>query len=294
MKLLLIDGQNYAYRAFYAYSKLRHKGKQVGMIYGMPSMIGGLLKKFKPCTAIICWESDQYSEHRLKVHPEYKKRKDGRKLMDYQSFLDQKKNVQIALGKLGIAQVYIPGLEGDDVIYKMSRLAPSKGFKEIIIVSGDKDFNQLIELDGSVKVYNENKKEIINFFNCKNIFGYTHARCVDYLCLTGDKSDNIPGYGGIGDKKAKDFIRDNKSIKLFLQSYKEYSGIDRDKLLRVWKRNRILIDLKFHYEKFVKDDPRYKNKFMPMKKLDKREFRKFVVKFNMQQLMSDNFLRAFE
>lgn len=293
MKLLLIDGQNYAYRAFFAYSKLKHKGNQVGMIYGMPSMIGGLLKKFKPCTVIICWESDQYSEHRLKVYRDYKKR-NTRKLMDYKSFEEQKNHVQTALSKLGIAQVYIPGLEGDDVIYKLSRLAPSRGFKEIVIVSGDKDFNQLIELDGSIKVYNENKKEIINFFNCKSIFGYSHTRCIDYLILTGDKSDNIPGYGGIGDKKAKAFIKDNGSVKRFLQSYKEYHGIDRDKLLEVWKRNRILIDLKFHYEKFVKGNPKYKNKFIPMKKLNRLEFRKFVSKFNMQKLMSDNFLRAFE
>jgi len=293
MKLLLIDGQNYAYRAFFAYSKLSYKGKQVGMLYGMPSMIGGLLKKFKPCTAIICWESDRYSEHRLKVHPDYKKR-NNRKLMDYKSFLEQKNHVQIALSKLGIAQVYIPGLEGDDVIYKLTRLAKSRGFNEVVIVSGDKDFNQLIEIDGSVKVYNENKKDIINFFNCKQIFGYTHGRCIDYLILAGDKSDNIPGYGGFGPKKATDFLNQVGSIKRFLQSNKEYHGIDRNKLLEVCKRNRILIDLKFHYEQFVMNDPKYKTLSITKSVLDRVEFRRFMAKFNMQKLMGDSFLKAFE
>jgi len=296
--LLLIDGQNYAYRAFFAYSKLRHKGKQVGMIYGMPSMIGGLIKKFKPCSVIICWESDRYSEHRLKVHPDYKKR-NNRKLMDYPSFLEQKEHVQKALSLLGIAQVYIPGLEGDDVIYKMSRLAYQRGFSDVSIVSGDKDFNQCIEINKfnrnyRVKVYNENKKEIITIDNCKKIFGYSYSQTVDYLILTGDKSDNIPGYGGIGEVKAKAFLDKVGSIKQFLASNKEYHGIDREKLLRVYKRNRILIDLKYHYEKFVKDNPKYKNKFIPSKKMDKLGFRKFVSKLNMQKLMSDNFLRAFE
>lgn len=290
--LLLVDGKNYAYRAFYAYSKLSHRGKGVSIIYGMTSMIGGLLRKFKPCKIIICWESDQLSKHRLRVHPEYKKRNTNR-LLDFESFNEQLEYVQTALTLLGIDQVKVMGLEGDDVIYKMMRLAPSKGFEKTVIVSGDKDFNQLIRLDGSVTIYNENKKDIITTWNCKKIFGYNAGRTIDYLILTGDKSDNIPGYGGIGEKKAKDFIRDHNSISKFLAGNQEFRGIDREKLLSVVKRNRTLIDLRFHYEKFILGDKNYKNTFMHGK-LNKLGFRKFMAKFNMQKLMGDGFIKVFE
>lgn len=297
-RLVIVDGNNRMWAAFHAYKRLSYKGESVASIYGFPSMMRALLGKLKPDEFMIVWDGKK-SKHRLKIFPDYKGDRKSKDLIDYDNWKLQKKVVQRLMDFLGIKQVWNSDVEADDMIYKLTKLAGKNGFKEVIIVSGDKDFNQLIgpAKDGNpeVMVYSEAKKTLINYINCEREFGYKAYQTVDYLSLVGDSSDNIPGYRGMGEKRTKSFLNEFLTIKLFLKDKRnKFPIIDRDTLLEVVERNRILIDLRYFYS-IHRDEMKtvfYNNKKNP--KLNKKKFLKLCAKYNMQKLMGKSFIKPFK
>ena len=109
--------------------------------------------------------------------------------------------------------------------------------------------------------------------------GYKPTECVDYLCLVGDKSDNIPGYIGIGEVKARKFLDEFGSIQNFLDSDGEFPGIEKEGLKDLYERNKPIIDLR----EALKQYPIKKNK-VPMERyyLKNQPHRK--VTFSMKEL----------
>lgn len=293
-KVILVDAQNAAWRAFHAYSRLSYKGKGVGIIYGLPSMLASLRKEFPEHVLIMIWEGKK-SKLRLTINPEYKAHRKSKSLIDYDDFLEQKEICQKLIYFLGIRQMHNIELEGDDLLYAVWNKLHEKKAEEIIIHSSDKDFNQLIGKKESTvtKVYTGNK-QMVTEANCKSIFNYTPKECVDYLILTGDDSDNIKGYPGIGPAKARAFLDQWGSIKKFLDS-KTQSKIDRYKLSHIYRDNKVLIDLRHFYIKILPD---IKNRIQflysdPRPEKNPNQFRKLASKFNMQKLMGNSFIEKF-
>jgi 5'-3' exonuclease len=211
--------------------------------------------------------------------------------MDYQDFLAQKFIVQDMFKALGITQVLNQKQEADDLITRLVFLLKKK-YKEIIITSGDKDFHQLLSGD-SVKIWNDSMKQFITEKNCKALFGYEAKQTVDYLSLLGDKSDNIPGYRGMGEKKSTELLSKYGSLQAFLDSNDKFPPIDRNKLLEVIQINRTLIDLSFYHSE-------YKNELTldfiggtskPKVKLE--NFNAICRRFNLQKFMSGAFTKTF-
>ena len=290
-KLVIVDGNNIAYAAYYSYRNLSHKGKLVGTLYGLISMVRGYIREHNPEQMVIAWDSSK-DKHRLKLLPEYKgtrKEKQEKKLFDREQFEKQKARAINMFMALGIYQTKIEGREADDLIFELVR----KYYKKynIVIVSSDKDFLQLLEYK-NVRIWNPIKRAMITKQNILKYFKVTSDKVVDYLCLTGDSSDNIPKYPGIGEKNGIKFLDEFGSISSFLENKQAmYSKIDRKKLLELYKRNRELIDLKYFFVKYYKG--KTKVEFMPRKFKESRFF-ETCGKYAFYSINDPNYLNPFK
>jgi len=249
-KLLIFDGNHLAYRAFYKFSNLRTLDKvNTSIVYGMPYIAESIIRRLSPDKVFLTFDGGR-SKFRLDVLPSYKER-DKKLGFDAEDFFRQKDLGKEIFKAFGIQVAQKKHYEADDLIAMITRRYVDNGY-QIIIVSGDKDFNQLIS--EKVNVYNVSKNKAYSVDNCKEELGYEPEQCVDYLTLLGDKSDNIPGYPGIGPVKAVQFLEEFGSIKEFLNSTAKFGKVDKEKLEEIWKRNKKLIDLKYFYRRFLRTE----------------------------------------
>ena len=287
--LLLIDGNNNAWRAFHKYKGLRNGKHKVSIIFGLPSILNGLINKFEPSRIIMVWDGSK-SPHRLEVHPEYKgKRKFN---PDYEEFNIQKSITQDFLHLMGIPQVVRPEVEADDYIYMLQKIYVRKGYK-VIIVSSDKDFKQLVS--ENVSIWDGVKQKLINHKNIKEVTGFTARQSIDYLILDGDNSDNIKGYPGMGEKRLAEFFSKFRSIKQFLDSGEEFRFIKTEKLLEVVKTNTLLINLRYFYNTYLKGKIKveyYKGNKKPT--FQKEAFLKVCRKYKFNKFQQKPFLKNYE
>lgn len=248
--LMIVDGSNLAHRAFQKFENLKSaNGEYTGLIYGFLRSLNSYIFRFQPTYVIVTFDTKQskssnFRNNLLGGYKEHRKRIS----MDYESFNKQSRVVRKILKYLNIPVVWDSkglGHESDDYIGYYAKKHPGK----VVIISSDKDFCQLI--DGTIKVFNPFKETVINSNNCIEVMGYSPEECVDYLCLLGDKSDDIPGYRGMGPKRIRQFLDKFGSIAEFLKDpSNEFKGIDYDGLQDLYKRNRILIDLDVALEKY--------------------------------------------
>lgn len=290
-KVVIVDGNNIAHAAYYAYRNLSYKGKPVGVMYGIISMIRGYIAEHSPDDMCIVWDSARHPK-RLELLPEYKGSrvdKQAKKLFDRESFESQKKTSINILSHLGIRQFKIEGNEADDLIYHLVRKYHKK--TNIVIISADKDFLQLLRLK-SVSIWNPIKRVRINHTNCNKYFPVPCSQVVDYLCLTGDSSDNIPNYPKCGEKTAIGFLNKFGSISRFLDNTSlEYSKFDRKKLLELFLRNKELIDLRMFYNINLKG--KIKTKFLP-RDYDEPYFTSICGKYAFYSMNKPNYLTPFK
>jgi DNA polymerase-1 len=246
-KILIIDGDNALHRAYHKYGGFTNiSGKPSSIIFGFPYIVRSAIVRIKPTKVYVVFDGGR-SEHRLALLPTYKERE--QKLgFDYENFQSQKAIAMKITMDLGIRVVHGKSYEADDLIYGLCR---KHNKSHICILSGDKDFHQLIS--STISVYSPHKEIELTHKNLHRYFPYHAEEVVDYLCLIGDKSDKIPGYGGIGEKRARQFLDKFGSIKNFLKSYNPSMGKAPDpiKMASLYKLNRQLIDLRLFYRKFL-------------------------------------------
>jgi 5'-3' exonuclease len=122
------------------------------------------------------------------------------------------------------------------------------------------------------------------------------SQYVDYLCLVGDKSDDIPGYRGIGPARASAFFKAYKNIQQYLDDKNaEYSGLsDKQKLAEIYKRNRLMIDLRYFNERYHKgtEITYFKNKRSP--KFNEERFNLMCTKYNLKTFLTETFKKPFK
>jgi len=246
-KVLVIDGNNLLYRVYYKFSSMRAMdGTPTGISYGFPMVLQSLIVKFKPSQVVVVFDGGN-AKKRLEILPEYKLRekKEG---FDKEDFMRQWEVVKRFLEILCVPYIQIRYHEADDLIWLVAR--GLKRRNRVIIVSSDKDFVQL--LGKNVEIWNPSKKVLITTKNAKVVMGYESYQCVDYLTLDGDKSDNIPGYPGVGPVTAKAFLEEHNSITDFLKSGAEkFKKIEPEPLEAVYRVNRAIIDIKYFCRKYI-------------------------------------------
>lgn len=296
-KLILIDGNHMLHRAFHKYnSMMTPQGECTSMIYGFPYMLRKIVNENKKAEIIVIFDGKNRSKHRLAVLPGYKRRE--QKLgFDRENFILQKKEVIRTLACLGIKVAMSNEEEGDDILYLVAKKYKAKGY-HITIISGDKDFNQLICEDIYQFQPGAFKKPgiLLTPENLEEEKGYKAHQCVTYLSLLGDSSDKIPGYPSIGDKRAKQFIEKYDTLKKAIKGGEDnfkFGSVNFKELKTLYKVNKLLIDLKYYNRKYLRRMPiPWINKNST--KFNKKELMKIAKEYHIGTFVKTDFLKHFK
>jgi DNA polymerase-1 len=198
-RVFLVDGNSYVYRAFFATPYLSNsKGTPTNAVYAFINMIRKLINEQKPDYMMVVWDSKAPS-FRTQISQEYKA---TRPPMPGNLSL-QFPYVKAIVEKMGIATIEKKGFEADDVIATLVRRLVRTD-NEIYIVTSDKDIMQLV--GDNVTIVDTMKNAVMKRAEVAEKFGIDPALIPDFLALSGDTSDNIPGVPGIGEKTARELI----------------------------------------------------------------------------------------
>lgn len=225
-RLFLVDGYALIYRSFFALGDqqlVNSKGENTAIAHGALEFLRRLLDKHHP--EYLAWVHDAGLSFRHEKFPAYKATRE-RLTPDQQADFDTGiERVGEILAAYGIPIVTLDGFEADDVIGTLAREARVSGV-EAVVVSGDKDFVQLIQ--PGVKILNpwhgQPGRTTEKWYDDRNAgerLGVPPNRVVDYLALLGDTSDNIPGVRGIGEKTAHALIERWGPLENILQHVEE-------------------------------------------------------------------------
>jgi len=216
--LLLVDGSSYLYRAFHALPELQSpRGEPTGAIYGVLNMLRRLSADHK-AEARACVFDARGPTFRDGLYPEYKA---NRPPMD-EALAAQIEPLKEAVLALGWPVLAVEGVEADDVIATLAEEAKSKGWRSLIS-TGDKDLAQLV--DEQVTLVNTMSNETLDAEGVRRKFGVSPDQMVDYLALTGDAVDNVPGVDKVGPKTAAKWIRQYGSLDAVMQHASEIPGV---------------------------------------------------------------------
>ncbi|MBV2264749.1 MAG: DNA polymerase I [Thauera sp.] len=193
--LLLVDGSSYLYRAFHALPDLRNsQGEPTGAIRGVLSMLRRLESDYK-AEFRACVFDAKGKTFRDDWYPEYKSHRPP--MPD--DLRAQIAPLHEAVRAEGWPLLSVEGVEADDVIGTLTRLAHERGW-EVVISTGDKDLTQLVR--PGVRWVNTMSEEVLDEAGVEAKFGVPPERIVDYLALVGDTVDNVPGVEKCGPKTA--------------------------------------------------------------------------------------------
>tara|TARA_B100000767_G_scaffold217456_1_gene205165 strand:- start:221 stop:1261 length:1041 start_codon:yes stop_codon:yes gene_type:complete len=259
-KVMIVDGLNLFIRCFGAVPTLNDDGEHVGGVTGCLLSLGALIRKNKPTRVLVVFDGKGGSQRRKKMFKGYKEGRTGltkvNRMVGYEDLEDQaesmKKNFSMLIKYLEFLPVdlcIMDYIEADDI---MAYAARHIFKKEVLIVSSDKDFLQLV--DDRISVYLPTKKKMMYKDDVKELYGVPSKNLVYYRIFDGDKSDNIPGVRGIGPKTLVNKLDFLQSEGLTLDTLLEkVSNMDDDKL-----KNKILENtdtLKLNYDLMQLSEP---------------------------------------
>jgi DNA polymerase-1 len=215
--LILIDGSNWLYRAYFALPPLRSpQGEPTGMVRGFAAMLKKLLKDYEPERIAVVFDPPG-DTWRNTIYGEYKATRDATP----EDLSSQFPHVQTWIEAMGLPLLQLPGEEADDVIGTLTRQARAKDVP-VLIVTGDKDMAQLVTED--VKILDTMKNATLGPAEVREKFGVAPGQIVEYLALIGDTSDNIPGVKGVGPKTAAKWLEQYGSLDALLAAAPQVAG----------------------------------------------------------------------
>ena len=193
--LILVDGSSYLYRAFHALPPLTNsKGKPTGAVKGVINMMRRLQKDYPLSTHVVVFDAkgktfrdDMYADYKANRPP----MPDDLRL--------QIEPIHKIIEAMGIPMLVIEGVEADDVIGTLAVQATAAE-QPVVISTGDKDIAQMV--NEHISMENTMTNTVMDRAGVIEKFGIPPDLIIDYLALLGDKSDNIPGVPGVGEKTA--------------------------------------------------------------------------------------------
>jgi DNA polymerase-1 len=238
--LLLIDGHSLAFRAYYALAKSRSgalrtsSGIPTSVCFGFLNSLLQVIELEKPHSVAIAFDRKE-ATFRHEADPQYK----ADRKETPEDFIEDINNLQQLLLALNLTIVTAPGYEADDVIGTLAQQGSQEGY-QVKILSGDRDLFQLIDPRKHITVLylepnaiKSSSKQNYREFDSAAVaekMGIKPSQIVDYKALCGDKSDNIPGIQGIGDKTAVKLLQEYDSLANIYQNLSTIKGKNQQKL----------------------------------------------------------------
>lgn len=210
----LVDGSGYIFRAFYAVQPLTTSaGLPTNALFGFTRMLLKLIRDVQACDIAVTFDSKGPTFR----HERYADYKANRKECPPE-LVPQLPYFRKVVEALGIAGLEQAGVEADDIIATVAMKLASQG-KRVVVVSGDKDLLQLV--GGPIEVWDPMRGVQFSPELVKEKFGVPPELVRDYLALTGDSSDNVPGVKGIGPKTAERLLNHFGGIDQMLEKLPE-------------------------------------------------------------------------
>ncbi len=201
----LVDGSSYLHRAYHAIRHLSNsKGFPTNAAFGVTKMILKLIEDRSPKYAAIVFDP-KGPTFRHELFEEYKATRPPMP----EDLAKQIPIIKEILENMSLKILEREGYEADDVIGTLSRLSEKHGLR-VVIVTGDKDFRQLIT--PNISLWDTMKNSVIDYSKLKETFGFEPSRFIDVMGLSGDSVDNIPGVPGVGEKTAVSLIKEYGSF----------------------------------------------------------------------------------
>lgn len=198
--LYLIDGSSYIFRAYYAIRGLTtSKGFSTNAVYGFASMLFKFLKDYKPAYLGIVFDA-KGDTFRNEMYPLYKANRGA----PPDDLVPQFSKIFEVVDAFNIPQFMMEGYEADDIIGTIARDYEKRGM-DVVLVTGDKDFCQLVSEKVKLLDTMKNKETLVP--DVVEKYGVPPERVIDVFALMGDQVDNIPGVKGIGEKTAIGLIK---------------------------------------------------------------------------------------
>ncbi|MDD5300638.1 MAG: DNA polymerase I [Gallionella sp.] len=216
--LLLVDGSSFLYRAFHAMPDLRNReGFPTGAIYGVLNMLRKLRHDY-PANYSLCVFDAKGKTFRDDWYPQYK----AHRAPMPDDLVRQIEPLHQAIAASGWNILMQDGVEADDVIGTLAQQAAQDGVR-CIVATGDKDLAQLV--NERVTLINTMSNETLDIANVTTKFGVPPERILDYLTLTGDAVDNVPGVEKVGPKTAVKWLAQYGTLDNLMQHAGEVGGV---------------------------------------------------------------------
>ena len=216
----LIDTMAYVFRSFFAMRSMSAPdGTPINAVFGLGMTLQKFLGDYKPTMAACCFDAGAKT-FRNELYPAYKANRGA----PPEDLVPQFDLCRELVEKMGFATAMTPGFEADDLIASLTRRLRENDH-EVVIVTGDKDLTQL--LGPGVTIYNLAKNEWWDEAGVPDRMGVRASQIIDFLALTGDAVDNIPGVRGVGPKAATALLAEFPNLDAI------YDNLDRVELLAV-------------------------------------------------------------
>lgn len=203
-KLLLVDGNSVAFRAFFALHQSLERfknsnGLHTNALYAFNNMFSNVMDKEKPTHVLVAFDAGK-TTFRTEMYTEYK----GGRAKTPSEFKEQMPYLRELIEGLGVKHYELSNYEADDIIGTLATRATKEKF-EVVILTGDRDLTQLASDTVTVDITVKGVSEIEQYtpaFIAQKYDGLTPSQIIDMKGLAGDTSDNIPGVTKIGEKTA--------------------------------------------------------------------------------------------